>query len=85
MASCDALARIAEGGKEMLSPADVAPVLGCNPYAINVMARQDPARLGFPVCRIGNRVKIPRRAFLRWAGWEEQATGMRQQATGKEG
>jgi len=73
----DLLARIAEGGKEMLSPADVAPVLGCNPYAINVAARANPAALGFPVCRIGNRVKIPRRAFLRWAGWEprEQGTG----------
>lgn len=67
----DHLARIAASGKEMLSPADVAPVLGCNPYAINVAAKTDPGRLGFPVCRIGNRVKIPRRAFLRWAGYEE--------------
>ena len=65
------LMRISEGRKEMLSPADVAPVLGCHPYTINVMARADPARLGFPVCMIGNRVKIPRRAFLRWAGYEE--------------
>ena len=61
-------------GKEMLSPADVAPVLGCNPYAINVMAKADPGRLGFPVCMIGNRVKIPRRGFLRWAGYEGGAT-----------
>lgn len=68
----DALTRIAASDKEMLSPADVAPVLGCNPYAINVAARSDPARLGFPVCRVGNRVKIPRRAFLRWAGYEEK-------------
>ena len=67
----DALTRIAASDKEMLSPADVAPVLGCNPYAINVAAKCDPARLGFPVCMIGNRVKIPRRAFLRWAGYEE--------------
>ena len=63
--------QIRASGKEMLSPADVAPVLGCNPYSINVMAKADPARLGFPVCVIGNRVKIPRRAFLRWAGYEE--------------
>ena len=68
----DRLARIAGSEKEMLSPADVAPVLGCNPYAINVMAKADPARLGFPVCMIGNRVKIPRRAFLRWAGYENE-------------
>ena len=63
--------QIRASGKEMLSPADIAPVLGCNPYSINVMAKADPARLGFPVCVIGNRVKIPRRAFLRWAGYEE--------------
>lgn len=67
----DPLENIAASGKEMLSPADVAPVLGCNPYSINVMAKADPARLGFPVCLIGNRVKIPRRAFLRWVGYEE--------------
>ena len=67
------LDRIAGIDKDMLSPADVAPVLGCNPYAINVMAKADPARLGFPVCMIGNRVKIPRRAFLRWAGYEKEA------------
>ena len=67
----DLLSRIAASGKEMISPADVAPVLGCNPYSINVMAKADPGRLGFPTCMVGNRVKIPRRAFLRWAGYEE--------------
>ena len=71
MSKTDHLARIAASSKEMLSPADVAPVLGCHPYAINVAAKEDPARLGFPVCLIGNRVKIPRRAFLRWVGYEE--------------
>ena len=65
------LQEIAASRKEMLSPADVAQVLGCNPYSINVMARECPKRLGFPICMIGNRVKIPRRAFLRWAGHEE--------------
>ena len=64
------LREIKSSSKEMLTPADVAPVLGCNPYSINVMARDCPDRLGFPVCMIGNRVKIPRRAFLRWAGEE---------------
>ena len=67
----DHLTRIASSDVEMLTPADVAPVLGCHPYAINVAAKEDPARLGFPVCLIGNRVKIPRRAFLRWVGYEE--------------
>ena len=74
MAASDHLARIAASEKEMLAPADVAPVLGCHPYAINVAAKSDPGRLGFPICKIGNRVKIPRRAFLRWAGYEEVKT-----------
>jgi len=52
--------------KPMLTPADVAPVLGVNPYSINIQARDDPASLGFPVARIGCRVKIPREGFLAW-------------------
>lgn len=69
------LDEIRESGKTMLTPADVAPVLGCNPYAINVAAKQEPGRLGFSVCVIGNRVKIPRLSFLRWAGYEGEAHG----------
>ena len=70
----DHLTRIAASDVEMLTPADVAPVLGCHPYAINVMAKADPGRLGFPVCMVGNRVKIPRRAFLRWVGYDGGTT-----------
>lgn len=52
--------------KEVLTPADIAPVLGADPYGINRAARENPEGLGFPVIVIGNRVKIPRRAFLHW-------------------
>lgn len=55
-----------ESTKTMLSPTDVAEVLGCAPYSINVQVKQDPTRLGFPVALIGTRVKIPREAFIRW-------------------
>ena len=55
-----------ESTKTMLSPTDVAEVLGCAPYSINVQVRQDPAKLGFPVALIGTRVRIPREAFLKW-------------------
>ena len=65
------LAGLAASDKEMLTPTEVAPVLGCHPYAINEAVKKDPTRLGFPVCKVGNRVKIPRRAFLRWVGYEE--------------
>lgn len=66
MDSMIAMARIATTDREMLTPKDVAPVLGCQPYALNVAARNHPETLGFPVCVIGRRVRIPRQAFLRW-------------------
>lgn len=55
--------------KEMLTPAEVAEVLGCDKYSINVQVSEDIKNgvnsLGFPTIKIGNRVKIPRRAFLK--------------------
>lgn len=52
--------------KEYLTPEDVRKVLGCSQYAINVQAKKDPSRLGFPVCVMGTRVRIPRLGFLYW-------------------
>ena len=60
------LDEIRSSTKDVLTPTDVAPVLGCHPYAINVQAKQDASKLGFPVCLIGTRVKIPRIGFLKW-------------------
>lgn len=51
---------------EYITPAVVGGILGCHPYSITLQARQDPARLGFPVCVIGTRTKIPRRAFVQF-------------------
>ncbi len=50
--------------REMLVPADIAPILGSDPQTIRLMAHQCREQLGFPVTIIGNRVKIPRAAFL---------------------
>lgn len=56
---------------DFLIPSQVAAVLGCDQYMINVASRTAKGRehLGFPVIRIGNRVKIPRRPFLAYMGW----------------
>ena len=54
--------------KVFLTPADVAPVLGCDPHSIRVAAHQRPELLGFPVIVIGSRVKIPRIPFLIFLG-----------------
>ena len=52
--------------REFLIPRDVAPVLGVDPQDIRVAAKLAPEKLGFNVSVIGSRVKIPRRAFIRW-------------------
>ena len=62
----DAIERLKAMDKPMLAPAEVAPVLGCSPYTINLQAQRDPGMLGFPVVVMGRRVRIPRLAFIRW-------------------
>lgn len=51
---------------EVLTPAQVAPVLCLDQDTIRGQARSCPERLGFPVVVAGNRVKIPKRPFLRF-------------------
>lgn len=52
--------------KEILTCADVAPILMANPATIHGQAVERPELLGFPVIVAGRRVKIPRRAFLKF-------------------
>lgn len=52
--------------KEILTPGDVAPVLGCDPNVIRYQAKEDIKQLGFPASKIGSRIKIPRLAFIKW-------------------
>ena len=66
------LTEIVTSTKETLTPADVAEVLGCDPYNISVQVREDKQNgvnsFPFPTIRIGTRTKIPRRAFLKAMG-----------------
>lgn len=55
----------------MLRPADVAPIIGCDPQWVRDTAKSNPAALGFPTIVVGTRVKIPRIPFLRYMGYEE--------------
>jgi len=52
--------------KEVLTPGDVAQVLHCDPNVLREQARQDIKKLGFPVAKVGTRVKIPKQAFIDW-------------------
>ena len=51
-----------------LKPADIAPVLQCNPNYIRQMAHERPELLGFPVIVMGSRTRIPRKPFLTYIG-----------------
>ena len=51
---------------EMLTPTQVSEMTGLNPHTIRVAARTNPKALPFPVLVIGNRVKVPKAAFVRW-------------------
>lgn len=55
-----------EMDREYLTPMQVCKVLHCHAYGINVAAREHPETLGFPVIMVGKRVKIPRRAFIKY-------------------
>lgn len=68
---------IAQMDRAYLTPTQAAPVLGCDPYWISVMARTEEGRkaMGFPVVRMGTRTKIPRIPFLRIMGWEGKIAG----------
>lgn len=61
--------------KDVLTPADIAPVLGCDPQKIRIQAKQIPESIPFRFMFIGNRMKIPRLGFIAWAeGKKEEET-----------
>lgn len=51
--------------KEILVPTDIAPILGCTPYTINVCTRDGENPFPFPIIRIGTRVRIPKIPFVK--------------------
>lgn len=51
-----------------ITPKVAAQFLGCDPHWLRLVARQQPERLGFPVCCIRSRVKIPRLPFIKFLG-----------------
>lgn len=51
---------------DMLTCAQVGPVVGVNPYNLHGQAIEMPERLGFPCMVCGNQVRFPRLAFVRW-------------------
>lgn len=62
---------IIRSDKPFITPQDAADVLRCSAQLIRIQARENPEALGFPVIRIGNRTKIPRKAFVQFMGESE--------------
>ena len=58
------MAEIIQSDREMLTPADIAPILGVHPSTISAKAKE--GTLEFASFRSGNTTKIPRKAFIRW-------------------
>ena len=53
--------------KKYLSPVDVAEVLNVKPFTVNVTVRlRGIGAYPFPLFLSGNRVRIPRLAFIAW-------------------
>lgn len=50
----------------VITPDLAAKALGCDPASIRLQAKENPALLGFPVCRTGTNTLIPRKPFLLW-------------------
>ena len=60
------LSDLKKSNKDILTPNDVASILGCDPNVIRRQAKEDVKALGFPCAKVGSRVKIPRQAFIDW-------------------
>lgn len=52
--------------KLILTAQDVAPVLNCDPQTLRLAARQQKELIGFNCSVIGQSLRIPRLAFIRW-------------------
>lgn len=60
------LKELLKSDRNTLFPTDVAPLLGCSPYAITLTAREHPEKLGFAVSVIGKRTYISRRSLIKF-------------------
>lgn len=68
------LADIEAIDRETLSPAQVASVLGVDQDTLRGQARSAPELLRFPTVCVGNRVRIPKQAFLNFMKGESIGT-----------
>ena len=54
--------------KLLLSPDEVAPILGTTPQTLRKTAKNTPQLIGFPFTYCGSNMKIPRQPLLNFLG-----------------
>ena len=53
-----------------MDASEAAKIIGCDPQELRSQAQSNPLLLGFPVCVMGKRVRIPRKSFCNFWGIE---------------
>lgn len=73
------MAEIIQSEKDMLTPAEIAPILGVHPSFICAKAKE--GTLEFASFRSGDTTKIPREAFIHWMRFGNAPVVMEQRET----
>ncbi len=77
------LEEIMASDKLMLVPTDIAKIVGCSAYNISLQAQKEPEKLGFNVCVVGTRTRIPRLPFIEFCTQLRSSEEARRQANGR--
>lgn len=62
------LEQLLQSTQLFVDPSDIAPILHCDPQCLRRQAKDNAEVLGFPILRIGSRIRIPRIPFLKFLG-----------------
>ena len=62
---------IKQSEKLILTAQDVAPVLQCDPQTLRLAVRRQKELVGFNCSMIGQTLRIPRVAFIKWMEGDE--------------
>jgi len=52
--------------ENFLTVAQVAEFMSCSPQMIRDQAELEPKYLGFPICKVCHRYRIPKDGFVTW-------------------
>ncbi len=58
--------QIKQSEKDFLTPSEIGEFLQCNPQTLRVAVKTNKDLVGFHCSMIGQTVRIPRLAFIRW-------------------